>query len=109
MGQIGTQRHLALTPEVHPQNPPQLARRAGLVDIAAQQFAQGDRRVETHHGMTAVDEDGKQLPERADRLPGLGEQGLEYRVLFAGLASPEYRYRHQLHVEAGVGERGSDH
>ena len=59
--------------------------------------------------MAAVDQHRQHVPQSADLLPGFGKQRLQYRILLAGFASPKYGDRHQLHIEAGIGESRPHH
>ncbi len=55
-----------------------------------------------------MDENGHRLPEVAGRSPCFGKQGLEQRLLAARRAPPQDGDRHQLHVMAGILDRGAD-
>jgi hypothetical protein len=105
---VGADGDLALAVEMHAQNTRQLAQGDFLGKVFGNDFPYRNRCAEFHESLAAVHEDGDELPERAGRGPGVGEEQLEDRAFLVRRAAPEDGHRHQLHVQLRVRPHGFD-
>ena len=103
MRQVRSDDRGADAAEVRTQHARELAYAALRRHPVGQCFAQADRRRESHDGVAAIEQHGKEAPEAADHRPVFDEQHAEPAFLPIGCATDEDRHRHDLHVARRIG------